>query len=578
MASALNQAELERLLTAGRGLVSRLDLESVLRDVLGAARELCSSRYAALGVLDAEKLELDRFIFEGIDEETVRAIGALPRGHGILGELIRDPKPLRLDEIGAHPHSYGFPAGHPQMTTFLGAPVKIGDEVFGNIYLTEKLDGEPFTERDEEMLGVLSEFAAVAIENARSHAALTSRHELLEQAVRGLRATVDLSRQIDGLTRRDRVFELVTKRGRALLEAEICVGAIRVGPELQVADAAGEVPVDIGGTALGEVASDASRGGSVVRLVGAEAEDLGRRLRVGARDVLIAPLRARGRELGALVFIDPAGTNFQLDHELLLEAFATAAANGIAASQAFEDERARLSMRSSERERRRWARELHDETLQELGALRVLLDSPTGAGESLAARLDRASAQVERIISGLRGLVTELRPAALDELGIEAAVEALVQRTRERGGLAIDLDIQIDSAQRGRERMDPELESAIYRIVQEALSNAVKHASASRVRVALEQRGRSVVLNVVDDGVGIAADGDPEGFGLVGMAERVALLSGELEVGPNAGGGTRVRVLLPLVRRANSAGDAEYVDATDADGVLGSDATAIGPG
>jgi len=165
----LERSQLEGLLVVGRRLVAELDLDAVLMHVLDAARELTAARYAALGVLDAKKTELERFLYVGIDEETRRRIGPLPRGHGILGELITNPRPLRLDRIGDHPRSYGFPAEHPTMTTFVGAPITVRGEVYGNIYLTEKEGGDPFDEQDEQLLVVLAEWSAIAINNARTH-------------------------------------------------------------------------------------------------------------------------------------------------------------------------------------------------------------------------------------------------------------------------------------------------------------------------------------------------------------------------------------------------------------------------
>lgn len=165
----LERSELERLLAVGRSLVSELDLDTVLMNVLDAARQLTAARYAALGVLNSDKTELERFLYVGIDEEMRRRIGPLPRGHGILGELIRDPRPLRLDNIGDHPRSYGFPSEHPTMTTFVGTPITVRGEVFGNIYLTEKEGGDPFDEGDEHLVTVLAEWSAVAINNARTH-------------------------------------------------------------------------------------------------------------------------------------------------------------------------------------------------------------------------------------------------------------------------------------------------------------------------------------------------------------------------------------------------------------------------
>src|SRR5688500_6848465 len=181
--ASLDQAQLERILAVGRSLVSELDLESVLDQVLNAARELTCARYAALGVLDERKEELERFLFVGIDEQLRRRIGPLPRGRGVLGELIRDPKPLRMNYVRDHPRSYGLPIGHPPMTSFLGAPVRIRGEIFGNIYLTDKEGAEEFSDADERLVNVLAEWAAVAIDNARLYERAERRRSELERAV-----------------------------------------------------------------------------------------------------------------------------------------------------------------------------------------------------------------------------------------------------------------------------------------------------------------------------------------------------------------------------------------------------------
>jgi len=179
--STLEPVTLGRLLDVGRSLVSELDLEVVLGRVLEAARDLTGASYAALGILDEGREELERFLTVGIDADRRAVIGDLPRGHGVLGELIRHPHPLRLARVSDHPRSYGFPQGHPPMTTFLGVPILIRGEAYGNLYLTDKRSGE-FDERDEEATVVLAEWAAIAIENARLYERTESRREELQRA------------------------------------------------------------------------------------------------------------------------------------------------------------------------------------------------------------------------------------------------------------------------------------------------------------------------------------------------------------------------------------------------------------
>jgi signal transduction histidine kinase len=552
----LEREQLERLLEVGRGLVAELDLDGVLRLVIEAARDLTGARYAALGVLDGEKQALERFVYVGIDEEQRRRIGPLPRGHGLLGELIRDPRALRLARISDHPRSYGFPAEHPEMVTFLGSPVMIRGEVYGNLYLTEKPDGAEFDERDQELVAVLAEWAAIAIENARAHTSGETRRMELERAVRGLEATVGLSREVGVEADLDRVLELVVKRGRALIDAGTCVVLLIEHDSLRIAAAAGDAPAGIVGEQLpaGEsLAADVLRAG-VARRASAESLRPFARLGLRASAGLLAPLRFRGRNVGLLAAFDRIGEDpeFSGDDELLLASFAISAGSAVAATLALENEKLQLSITASEQERRRWARELHDETLQELSALRVLLDSAreVDSVESMAGALDGASEQVGRVIEGLQGLITELRPAALDELGAGAALEALADRLRDRGEVEIDLDLDLAYASgRAAERLDPELEVTIYRIVQEGLNNVIKHARATRAQVVVEETDSRIRIVVEDDGRGFqATTATTGGFGLSGMRERVALAGGELRVEPAERGGTRLNAVLPVTR------------------------------
>jgi len=230
---------IRRLLDVGRSLMTELDLAAVLDRVLQTAREVTGARYAALGILNEQRSELDQFLTSGVDEETHRAIGDLPRGRGVLGALIEHPHPLRLKEVGRHPSSYGFPAGHPPMHSFLGVPILIRAQAWGNLYLTEKQDG-PFDERDEEAATILADWAAIAIDNARTYETSERRREEAEKAIRGFEATRDIAVAIGGEIALEHVLELIVKRGRALIGARSLVIMLRDGEELVVHATAGE--------------------------------------------------------------------------------------------------------------------------------------------------------------------------------------------------------------------------------------------------------------------------------------------------------------------------------------------------
>jgi GAF domain-containing protein len=193
MTTDSNESWIRRLLDVGQALVPSFDQKAVLDQVLQAAREITGARYAALGVLDDRRAELEQFLTAGIDEATRRKIGVLPRGRGVLGALIEHPEPLRLADVGLHPSGYGFPDGHPVMRSFLGVPVLIRGQAWGNLYLTEKEGGGEFTEADEEAAVILARWAGVAIENARLYETSERRRQELEKAFRGLEATRDVA-------------------------------------------------------------------------------------------------------------------------------------------------------------------------------------------------------------------------------------------------------------------------------------------------------------------------------------------------------------------------------------------------
>jgi signal transduction histidine kinase len=549
----LEPERLRRLIDVGRSLVSELRLEQVLDRLLDVARELTGARYAAMGVLDADRSQLAQFITKGVDPDTHRAIGDLPRGRGILGVLIDRPVPLRLPDVTADPRSYGFPLGHPPMSTFLGVPVSIRGQAWGNLYLTEKDDGTEFTEADEASAIVLADWAAIAIENARLYETLDHRRGDLERAVRGFEATAAIAAAIGAETDLDRVLELVVKRARALVGARSVLVLLAQGDELVLAAAAGHV----GGRADRIVARGTRPGEVLATMRPVLVEDVDRdplldSNMLGVPDAataLLVPLTYRARALGVLCAFDrmtEADGGFNDDDEQLLRAFAASAATAVATARTVESDRLRAALESAEAERSRWARELHDETLQALGGLKVLLSGAARAEDPERARAAAREAveHVTHEIENLRAIITELRPASLDALGLGPALETLGQRLTARQGftMAVDLDLELAD---GR-RLSPELETAIYRLAQEALNNVSKHARAEHVEVVLRRDGECVTLRIADDGVGFDPATPTPGFGLVGMRERVELAGGRLEIRAGDAGGTVVEATLPV--------------------------------
>jgi signal transduction histidine kinase len=522
--------------------------------VLETARDLTSARYAALGILDESKAELERFLTVGLDDETRRTIGPLPRGHGVLGELIRDPQPLRLPDVTEHARSYGFPPGHPPMTTFLGVPVTVRGEAYGNLYLTDKAGGEEFTDSDEQLVVVLSDWAAVAIDNARLYENVARRRAELERAVRGLEATSAISRAVGFETKLQRVLELIVKRGRAMSEARSFLVLLEQDDSLCVEAAAGEVSRKIVGITIdtGSVAGAVSASGST-ELIPDLAARVGHGLEsiaAGATSAVVVPLGFRGRARGVLIAFDRMreGPAFDTEDEHLLGSFAASSAIAIATAQSVEAERLRHSMRASEEERARWARELHDETLQELGALKVMLDGArqTQDADRMTSSIDNAVAQIEVSIRNLQALITELRPAALDQIGLLPALEALLKRVAATSGVAIDSDVRLDAE---GPRLDPEIERTLYRLIQESLTNVMKHAEARQIKVELVEEAGWLKVSVVDDGVGFDTAQISPGFGLVSMQDRVGLVGGTTSVESAPGAGATVCAEVPATYR-----------------------------
>jgi signal transduction histidine kinase len=449
--------------------------------------------------------------------------------------------------------------GHPPMSSFLGVPILVAGEPYGNLYLTEKQSAPEFSEQDEQAVLLLADFAGLAIDHARRFSGSEAQRAQLQRTVDALDATLQIAHALGGETDLGAILELVAKRGRAMVSARTLIIELLRGEELELAAGAGELPSGLIGQRVpleNTVASAALRTGQTQRLTDRlnrarfDQHGLGH-LGLSAEDGMVVPLMFRGRSSGVLVVLDSLESGFSADHQRLLESFAASAATAVATAQSAADERRRQWVAAAESERGRWARELHDETLQALGNLRLVLSGARRRGEpeAMSAAIAQALEQLDFDITTLRALITELRPAALDQLGLEPALMALVDRVR-RGGLDVDAHVELES-ERGAlsARLAPELETAVYRIVQEALTNAVKHGGASRASVEVLEADGAVAITVRDDGSGFDPQAATEGFGVAGMRERADILRGDLSVQSAPGAGTTVTVTLPAERR-----------------------------
>jgi signal transduction histidine kinase len=538
---------LRTLVETGIAISSELSLDAVLERITAAAARVTGAEYAALGVIDPAGTALERFVTHGIDAETQASIGELPRGRGILGVLIRDVRPLRLHDLGEDSESVGFPPNHPPMRTFLGVPIMLRGVAYGNLYLTEKDGGGDFTDEDQELVTLLAAQAAVAVENARLYESSTKWSRQLE-------SLNEIGGALVSELELPRLLALIARRLRDLIGARLVTIALPAGDDLRLEAADAEEGAEsLIGTRLPRRASKAGRvleRGHSERvdslLEDPEVDQDSVRL-FGARTGLYVPLMLRDVPIGVLVAHDKLGRDqrFNSSDLRLAEQFADRAAIAVDLSRRVARDALRRIVRGQELERRRLARELHDETGQALTSILLGLRAVEDAGNSDDLR-QAASDLRELVVATLqdvRRLAVQLRPKALDDFGLVPALERLVQTFSESTDIRVALEAQL-----GDERLPPEVETTLYRIVQEALTNIVKHAEAANVSILLVRAKGSATLVIEDDGQGFDPDKTREGgLGLVGMRERAELHEGRLRIESAPGGeGATLVIEVPL--------------------------------
>jgi signal transduction histidine kinase len=534
------------LLEAVVAVGGNLDLEIVLRKIIETAVPLVQARYGALGVIGDDG-RLTEFIPVGLAEAQIAAIDHWPEGQGLLGTLIRDPRPLRLPDLSAHPESYGFPPGHPAMRSFLGVPIRIRDEVYGNLYLTEKQGGGPFDEEDETLVIALAAAAGVAIDNARLY-------EEARRQERWLRATADVTRELLSGTEPTQVLTLVTQQALALSGADLVALAVPAGDQKRLVNthAAG----DGADGALGLVLPvAASMSGQV--LTSGEAvvlEDFRNDGRVNpiAREhmplgwAILLPLGAPGDVRGVLtVGRDPGSLPFPPQAIEMVTTFAAQAGIALELAEHRHDS-ARLAVLQ---DRERIARDLHDLVIQRLYATGMSLQGalPLITRPDVADRISSAVDALDETIREIRSAIFSLQsPSDPKRVGLRAKILDVVEEMTAPLGFAPSLRLvgPLD------EEVPGEVGEHLLSALREALSNAARHAGASSVDVTVDC-GTDLALLVRDNGTGLGRG--TRRSGLTNLAERARALGGRLRVGRAEGGGTDLEWRVALHREAESA-------------------------
>ncbi|WP_370961630.1 GAF domain-containing protein [Amycolatopsis sp. cg9] len=534
--------KMDGLLDAVLAVASGLELDTTLRRIVQAAIELGEAKYGALGVL-ADDGSLSEFVYLGIDDETRRLIGDLPAGHGVLGVVIEEAKPLRLAEISGHPASVGFPAHHPPMHTFLGVPVRVRDEVFGRLYLAEKKDGEPFTDDDEVVVQALAAAAGIAIENAHLYEQARVRQQWLA-------ATSEVTTELLGGTDPAEALNVIATRVLELTGSDVALLALPNSGRLDVDEDWGDEVDDLTVTVCaGTRAAELS--GTRITLVdsipGAVYRDrtprsvpeiVLREHRFGP--ALVVPLRAGDRTTGVLVAAREAGAGaFETAQLPVVASFADQAA--LALQLAAQQRAARELDVLGDRDR--IARDLHDHVIQRLFAVGLSMQSTQRRTKSpeLQKRLGDSIEQMHEIVQEIRTAIFDLHGGAAGETGLR-----LRHRLHDAvAELTDDAPLQPTVSMTGPvDTVPAQLAEHVEAVVREAVSNAVRHADAATLSVSVTVRGETIRVVVADDGKGLAEGISPSGLG--NLRDRAEAVGGTFALTDGPDGGLQVEWAAPV--------------------------------
>ncbi|MFF4408873.1 GAF domain-containing protein [Streptomyces sp. NPDC001262] len=528
---------LEAVLSVGR----ELDLEHVLRRIVEAAVALVDAQYGALGVIGPDGRTLSQFLTVGLSDGQIKAIGPYPEGHGILGELIRHPEPLRLPKLSEHPSSYGFPPNHPPMHSFLGVPIRVRDEVFGNLYLTEKRGGADFEDEDESVLSTLAVAAGVAIDNARLYEESTRRE-------RWLRASAEVTTSLMSGSPSADVMVLIAEQAKEITRAELATFSLPLddGSALTVEVAVGARADELRGLVLpvdSSLVGVAYKAGEPAhsREIGADPRAVAAsRVLAGFGPAVAVPVMSGDTVRGVLFLVRGSGRPEFLEQEtgpLLTFAGQAALALELAERRADVEQLALLE------DRDRIARDLHDLAIQRLFATGMTLQSADRFIDHAEAseRVQRAVDDLDETIKIIRSAIFGLRAReAAPQHGLRTRV---VQKTGEAGRI-----LGFAPSLRMEGLLDTQVPRAVAEdaaaVLEEALANVARHAHATSVDVSVVNADGQLVLTVADNGVGIPGNGRRSG--LRNLAERAEQHGGVLEFGTPTGGGTVLTWRIPL--------------------------------